>query len=114
LQFFVFLAFKRVEVENKEMALVAAYINKIFVDQAAEHAMARCLFHGFSLKGLRINNMELVSFATGKHKNLLRCSSIRVDSRCIRKGGELTSSRNERANPVRNARTFYYIGVFAQ
>jgi len=49
LQLLILLAFKGVQVEDKQVAFVATYVHQISVDQTTEHAVAAGLFDCFSL-----------------------------------------------------------------
>lgn len=63
LQFLVILLFKSVDIENKEMTIVAADPSQIVVHSAAEKPMAARLLHDYSAQVLIIH-MQLVSFAS--------------------------------------------------
>jgi hypothetical protein len=52
LKFFLVSLFKSVDVENKEVAIVATDPSKIVVNSTTKQAMSGCFFYDFSLKSI--------------------------------------------------------------
>ena len=85
LQLLVVLLLERVEVEHKQMAIVASNPAQLVVDLDAEESMARSFLHDDSPQVL-IVHMQLVAFASGKDQ-----------ARIV-----ATSRRDVRTSPVQN------------
>ena len=65
LQLLVILLFKSIDIENKEMSIVAADPRQPIVHSTAEKPVATRLLHNYSAQVLVIH-MQLVAFASGE------------------------------------------------
>ena len=86
LQFLVVLLLKRVDIEDKEVAVVATNPSKIIMHTAAEKSMTWCLLHGDGLQRLSVIHMQLVTFPSWKDES----------------GFKGSSRWNKRAGPIAN------------
>ena len=70
--------------------------------------MARSFLDCLSLQRLRINHMELVTFAPREHQHLIRRGLL------VLRISNLTSSGYKWADPVRNACALDHVSMFAE
>ena len=86
LQFLVVFFLKSVNIEYKEVTIVASNPGKIIMDTTAEKSMTWCLLHGNCLQRLGIIHMKLVAFPSWKDES----------------GFKSSSRWNKRAGPIAN------------
>ena len=90
------------------MSFIAADKDELFPYQTGEHPMARSFLDCLSLQRLRINHMELVTFAPREHQHLIRRGLLVLGI------SNLTSSGYKWADPVRDAGALDHVSMFAE